>query len=338
MGEHRQNFLADGRHLKQHSMVMDSQINYYESDKPRLPYRYKKLFLDNGAFTALRKKVKLDPERVKQVQEALHPDKTIPLDFPFRTGLSTNLMMGNWDKTKKNICDWQETTSLRELVPALHAWSVKSLRTNVKWLQRNADANFVAVGSIVLSSAFGSYTFFGDRNLSKSYIDMLLQAIMQIRSQSDFGIHMMGFGSSPLLLNLGYFCGITSTDSAGYRRGAAYGKIILPGKGWRYIGKLDESFHTPKLTREEKRILLKCKCQTCRQDQGLLRKDWKARAVHNKFVLEMERDRAKRLIEQGRDSYEAYLDSMFERLPRMRNIWKYTKTRINSLGLDHLLP
>jgi queuine/archaeosine tRNA-ribosyltransferase len=318
-------------------MVMDSQISYYDSDNPKLPYPYVKLFLDNGAYTALRKKLNLDPERVKRVQEALHPDKTIPLDYPFRVGLHRNSMKRNWEKTKNNIRDWQDTTRLRELVPALHAWSIKSLKANVNWLQRNSDASLVAVGSIVFSTDFGHYTFFGDRNLSKSYIDMLLQTILQIRTQSDFGIHMMGFGSSPLMLHLGYFCGITSTDTAGYRRGAAYGKIILADRGWRYIGKLKESFHTAKPSAEEERILYECKCPTCKHNQRLLKSDWKARAVHNKFTLEAERDRAKRLLADGRDSYEGYLDNIFERLPKMRIIWRYTKARIESLGLDRQL-
>jgi len=336
MGEHRKNFLADGRYLKQYAKVMDSQINYYHSYKPRIPYPYRELFLDNGAYTALRKNVNLDPERVKQVQEALHPDKTIPLDFPFNTGLSRKLMMKRWNKTKKNIVDWQETTSLRELVPALHAWSIRSLKENVKWLQKNADANFVAVGSIVLSSAFGSYTFFGDRYPTRAYIDMILHTVLQVRSQSDFGIHMMGFGSSPLMLHMGYFCGIDSTDSAGYRRGAAYGKIILPGRGWRYIGKLKESFGIPKLSKEERCVLINCKCPACKQDPKLLKRDWKARAVHNKFVLEKERDVAMQLLEQGRDYYERYLDRVFER-SSLRAIWTNTKIRVRALGIDRLV-
>lgn len=327
MGEHRKNFLADGRYLAHHDMVMDSQINYYDSDSPRIPYRYDKLFLDNGAYTALRKKIKLHAERVKQVQEALDPDKTIPLDFPFETGLSMRLAKKKWIQTRRNVIDWQETTRLRELVPALHAWSTRSLTENVKWLQKYADADFVAIGSIISLSSFGFKAFFGDRYPNRQFIDMLLHAVRQVHSSSDFAIHMMGFGSSPLMLHIGYYCGIESMDSTGHRRGAAYGKIILPGRGWRYIGRLDESFGIPKLTKREKEILSRCGCPVCRRDNRLLKKDWKARAVHNKFVLEKERDLAKRLLDQGRDSYEKYLDCVFRRSSLWR-MWTYAKSRI----------
>jgi len=336
IGEHRKNFIADGQYLSCHNKVMDSQINYYCSDNPRIPYGYRELFLDNGAYTALRKKIRLNTERVKKVQETLNPDKTIPLDFPFETGLPTKLMKKRWTQTKRNIIDWEETTRLRELVPALHAWSIRSLIENVRWLQKHVDANLVAIGSIV-SFPFSEFkAFFGDRYPNKAFIDMLLQAVKQIRLQSDFAIHMMGFGASPLMLHIGYFSGINSMDSTGYRRGAAYGKILLPGRSWRYIGRLDQSFGIPKLSMEEEQMLLECRCPACKQDHNLLRKDWKARAVHNKFILEKERDVAKRLLEQGRDSYERYLDRVFER-SSLRSIWKYTKSQITHSALDRLI-
>jgi 7-cyano-7-deazaguanine tRNA-ribosyltransferase len=336
MVEHRENFIADGRYLKYHNKVMDSQINYYNKDNPRIPYGYKELFLDNGAYSALRRRLKLDPERVKRVQEVLNPDKTIPLDFPFRPGSSAKLMAKRWSKTKTNVIDWQETTRLRELVPALHAWSSRSLTEHVRWLQRNANASSVAIGSVVLASVFDFNATFGDRYPTTSYIDMLLQAVREIHLESDFSIHMMGFGASPLMLHIGYFCGIDSMDSAGYRRGAAYGKIILPGKGWRYVGKLKESFRIPNLTKQDKLLLYNCKCPVCKQDHDLVRRNWKARAIHNKYVLEKERDIAKHLLEHGRDKYERHLDHVFEH-SWLRAIWRYTKSQMRFLRVDRLI-
>ena len=65
-------------------LVMDSVINYYDSEKPRLQYEVGKLFLDNGAFTASMTGMELDTDRVVFVQEALKPDRIIPVDYPFR--------------------------------------------------------------------------------------------------------------------------------------------------------------------------------------------------------------------------------------------------------------
>jgi len=53
------------------------------------------------------------------------------------------------------------------LVPALHAWGKKSLKKNLKWLQKYGDSDYVAVGSIV-NPEFQNYTgFFGDRQPNK---------------------------------------------------------------------------------------------------------------------------------------------------------------------------
>ena len=125
-------------------LVMDSVINYYEDKSPRIAYDPKKLFLDNGAFTANMQGLSLKAERVMEVQEAILPDKTIPLDFPFKTGMTINQMKKRWQKTRSNILLWQDSTKLRKrLVPSLHAWGKASLEKNVRWLQKHADSDML---------------------------------------------------------------------------------------------------------------------------------------------------------------------------------------------------
>src|SRR2546428_10099974 len=102
--------------------IMDSAISYYYDDEPQLAYHPQKLFLDNGAFTANRRGLVLEPDRVMDVQESLMPDLTIPLDFPFGIGMAKSEMARRWKKTKSNITLWQSSTKLRKrLVPSLHS-------------------------------------------------------------------------------------------------------------------------------------------------------------------------------------------------------------------------
>lgn len=109
--------------------VMDSVINYYNSQAPKLAYSFRELFLDNGAFTSAVNGIELERERVILVQEAIWPNKTVPLDFPSRPGMSVPMIRKNWEKTKDNIVFWQESTRLRRrLVAPLHAWDKSSLR------------------------------------------------------------------------------------------------------------------------------------------------------------------------------------------------------------------
>jgi hypothetical protein len=91
--------------------VLDSAINYYKDEKPKLPYEAGELFLDNGAFTANMQNTELDLQRVIQIQEKLDPSKTIPYDYPFKKGQSSSQMENRWKKTAKNIRYWHKSSS-----------------------------------------------------------------------------------------------------------------------------------------------------------------------------------------------------------------------------------
>lgn len=315
-------------------LVMDSVFNYYNDEEPSLRYKFGKLFLDNGAFTASMKGVALNVERVIFVQESLRPDKTIPLDYPLKPGMTVSVMARFWKRTRENILFWQGSTSLRKkLVPALHAWNKDTLAKNVRWLQRNVDANYIAFGSLV-NPEFSDYTgFFGDRQPRKELVDMLSYAFSVVEKNSSFKVHLMGFGSSPLMLHLGYYLGARSTDSAGYRRKAAYGKIILPGTGERYLGETSSNFgrtsgldeDDPKSSRDLA-LLNRCTCPVCMVNKYQLWADWKARAIHNEHVMKQEAKIAERFLSMEIEVYEKYLDNIFSR-SSLKYLWEYAKLR-----------
>jgi len=73
LGEEKQGMFVNGQ-----DKVMDSVFNYLKDDEPRIRYSYRKLFLDNGAYSAARKEKELDREKVKEIQETINPNFTIP--------------------------------------------------------------------------------------------------------------------------------------------------------------------------------------------------------------------------------------------------------------------
>ena len=330
IGDHPSNFLPDGKFFSSHDRVLDSIANYYDERFPTIPYRYESLFLDNGAYGATHNGRTLNHEKVKDLQEYFDPDKTIPLDYPFLPEMPQQQMIRRWEKTKENMLDLYATTSLREIIPSLHAWSARSLEKNVKWLAKHADANYIALGSIVTKEFGLSRPFFGDRFPNRQLVDMIIESVQLVRKLTGFSVHLMGFGSSPFTLHLGFFCGVNSTDTTGYRRGAAYGKIIIQGTGWRSVGKKRRSFDVPGPSKSEFEKLSKCGCPVCRKDQRLLYSNWKARAVHNKYVLQLEETRARRLIEKGFDAYEEYVAQVFSgcHAPWFVNLWEYARNRV----------
>jgi len=307
--------------------VTDSVINYYKSSEPRLSYKPGKLLLDSGAFTASMRGLRLSRERVATIQEKLNPDLAILLDYPLKPGMTLNAMRQAWEKTKENILYWQYNTKLSDrLVPTLHSWNNSSLKENLRWICKHVDADYIALGVIVDSSFTNFSGFFKDRQPTLKILRNIYNAIMLIKKETDFKIHIMGMGSSPLMLHIAYFMGADSTDSAGCRRKAAFGKIVLPGMGERYICDRVGSFGRRKLSLRELEILKKCTCEICRKNQKLLYTDWRARALHNEFVIKKEARKARELLDRGYDVYELYLDKIFSNSKHgLQYFWKYAK-------------
>jgi len=320
--------------IKNHGKVLDSVINYLHLDEPRTPYSYNELFLDSGAFTISRRGLSVSKEHIKSVQEKLHPDKAVPLDYPFQPGQSVKEMERLWEMTKANILEWQETTKLKEIVPVLHAWSRSSIKKNILWIHKYVNTEYVGIGTIV-NPGFKGY--FADRQLNFKTLELLLYTIKVIKGMTNFKIHLMGFGSSPLTLHIAYYMGADSLDTTGYRRKAAFGKIILPGTGERYVGRGDAKFGVrgENLSYSDWRTLLECKCPICRKDRSLLWRDWVARAIHNKFVLEMETMKAKYLLNNGVNAYEKYLNEIFLNSSTcFQAYWKFLKKAVKQKILD----
>lgn len=314
-------------------LIMDSVINYIRKESPRLPYNAKQVFLDNGAFTARTQNIELDKFKVLDIQERLSPSKVIPMDYPFLPGDPVKKMKMLWEKTKESMDIWQENSNFRnKIVPAVHAWSNKSLNENLQWMQKYVDTDFISFGSIVTKNFSNVTNFFGDRQPNKDLIEMLSNAIFSTKNLTDFNVHILGIGSSPLMLNLIYYLGAESTDSAGARRKAAYGKIVLPGTGERYLGDGTASFGRNKTYDEKhqkeiiKELSMSCDCEICLKDPNLLKSDWKARAIHNEHVLKKETAIIQRLSDQGIDVLEKYMDGVFAK-SSLNYLYKLSKQK-----------
>lgn len=321
LGEDGSRIIQD--HSSDH--VMDSTINYYDEEDPKVNYEYFRLFLDNGAYTANRKGIELKREKVIELQEEIWPDITIPLDYPFRAGETIAIFKGKWIKTIRNIIFWQSSTRLGgRLAPALHGWSRDSLRKNALLLQKICDSDMICLGSMVNLRFVSKRYYFGDRVASRDFVSMLFKTIRIVKENTDFKVHIMGCGSSPLSLHMAYWLGADSIDSSGHRRRAAYGNIILPGTSDRYVGGREKKFTHRRLTQKEAELLSECKCPVCRKNPGELWKSWEARAIHNRYVIKLERDKAEKWRSQGRDVYEEKLEAMYSQSGSY-SLWRLAK-------------
>ena len=147
----------------------------------------------------------------------------------------------------------------------------------------------------------------------------------------------MGLGSSPLTLHLGYYLGIESTDSAGYRRKAAYGQIVLPGTGERYAGNNTAKFGGGVyFKKDDMKKLHECTCPICKINQDQLWNDWRARAIHNDYVMKNERKLAEKLINDGQEAYEKHLNHIYKH-SSLNYLWEYAKLKKKYNGISSVL-
>ena len=326
-----------------HGNVMDSVFNFLKSDNPIIKYPYKDLFLDNGAFSIFKnnynrkkKRITINLNSIIDIQEKLKPKYTVPFDYPLDSQMNTKTIETNWQKTVENINYWDDCTNLN-LVPALHGWNKSSLNKNIHLLQKK-DFEYVALGSaFILKEKFKG--FFGDRQPNKNIYEAFLY-ISSLGKKLDIDIHVFGIGASPLTYHFAAFCEIKSSDSSGYRRKAAYGKIILPQTAERYAGNGNAKFglktrngvtYNKIFSEDEKKMLVECNCPECRKisKHGYRRwkhlcSDWKIRAIHNKWVMEQEEKISNELIKQGWDAYEIFIDKMMEK-SRLKWLWNFVK-------------
>ncbi len=338
-GELGTNYIKNIKHVN----VMDSVYNYLKLDEPKIEYPYKNLFLDNGAFSIFKnnyhrnkKKITIPLESIINIQEKFSPLYTVPFDYPIDPQMNFFQMDKNWKKTVENIDYWSGSTDLN-LIPALHAWNKASINKNMHLLYKKGF-NYVALGSaFILKKNFKGY--FGDRQPNKNIYEAFLY-LAALGRKLDVDIHIFGLGSSPLIYHIAAFCGIKSTDSSGYRRKAAYGKIILPQTGERYAGNgsayfgvnRNKGLNYKNIFSEDEKIKLKnCKCPECRKIErnGYLKwkylcSDWTIRAIHNKWVMEQEEKISEQYIEQGWDIYEQFIDKMMEH-SHLKHLWNFVK-------------
>ncbi len=326
-----------------HNNVMDSVYNYLNKEDPKITYPYKNLFLDNGAFSIFKnnynkrkKKIEIKLDSIIDIQEQFIPKFTVPFDYPLNPDMTLKNMEKCWKKTLNNIEYWESSTNLN-LVPALHGWSKSSLKKNLNQVYKK-DFTYIALGSaFILRKNFKGY--FGDREPKKKIYEAFL-FLSSLGKELNIDIHIFGIGASPLSFHLAAFCEIKSSDSSGYRRKAAFGKIVLPQTAERYAGNGSAKFGVSRgkklnynniFSEDEKTKLKECGCPACKKisSHGYRRwkhlsSDWTLRAIHNKWVMEQEAKISKDLIKEGWDVYESFIDKMMEK-SRLKSLWNFVK-------------
>ena len=232
-----------------------------------------RVYLDNGAFSCLRRGTEPAVEQFRDFVRATSPPwYPVPADFIPRPTDSTRRQKELVDRTIAVLEDHGDDG----YCPVIHAGP---------WLDRYLDAlsrvgrtRCLAICALVpqlLNSA-------GARRRET------ITLMKRVRDEFPGTIHSFGIGGV-VTLHLAAALGIDSADSSGWRQRAARGLVILRGRGERMAVKFG-SWKGREVSPEEWTELARCRCPACRR---LGAEDLKAggvggfahRAVHNLWAV-----------------------------------------------------
>ncbi len=228
-----------------------------------------RVWLDSGGYQALRRGIKLKVEDVIKWYNEMKADYCIALDSP----IAPNDPKAE-KKVKDNIRNAKEMYRKVncELLPVYHP-----VNDDLLWeyYQGYSFANMKAVGGLIPR-------ILTQKNASRREgWDFLVR----VREMESSWLHALGLGSPttyPRLMSLGY----QSADTQTWRHKAAYGKIVLPGRGERHITGKEIKFGRRKISEDEKEEAVRI-ARRLNFAWSQLVNDFKARAIFNAYVLHL---------------------------------------------------
>ena len=227
------------------------------------------IWLDSGGYQALRRGGKLKVENVIKWYNDMKPDYCIALDNP---------VAPNDPKAEKKVKENIENAKKMygevncELLPVYHPVKEELLW---EYYQGYSFSDIKAVGGLIPR-------ILTQKNASRKEG---WEFLVRVREMESSWLHALGLGSPttyPKLMALGY----QSADTQTWRHKAAYGKIVLPGKGERHVSGKKIRFGRKKISEEEKVEAVRI-ARKLGMSWGELVKDFKARAIFNAYVLHL---------------------------------------------------
>jgi queuine/archaeosine tRNA-ribosyltransferase len=262
------------------------------------------IYLDNGAFTILRKGGLVSQQEYEEFVQQAKPDwYPIPQDHIPTPSMSDEDQL----KCLRLTMDVNRAYKHDGFVPVIHiSRHLTRYLKEMKLEEKLAAKSNVALGGIVPNLL---------RAPKAMAYGQVLDSIQQARMEmADRELHVFGIGGTATLHVAGLL-GVDSVDSSGWRNRAARGMIQLPGSGERTVANLG-SWRGREPSQVEWSRLSNCPCPACQQ-HGLdgLKADkifgFSNRATHNLWVLLNEAKGIETHLANGTyvSWYETHLDN-----------------------------
>ena len=187
----------------------------------RFPPGPRGLWVDSGGYQILMRGLRLGPRELLERYRRVEAEYYLSLDVPPRPGSRVDrgllrVNVENYDYLRSRV-EWGE------VVPVVHVYEPGLLAEAIDEY-RSRGARVLAVGGTVP----------GLLNRGVKRVATII-ALALARRHWKKRLHVLGAGS-PVMAAIVGVLGADSTDTTSWRTKAAYGKIILPGAGERYVG------------------------------------------------------------------------------------------------------
>ena len=178
------------------------------------------LWIDSGGYQFLRHGVDVSVDRIARIYSSIDADYYVSLDYPPSPRDSSRVRAL---KIYKSIRSYRELSkTIENTVPVYHLSTRELLRIQY---EEYHSANYVCVGGLV--PYFMQLA--GKHSRLKAVVFLAL-----VRKLVEQPVHALGL-ASPAVLPILRLLGINSADTMTWRQKAAYGKVIIPGRGERHV-------------------------------------------------------------------------------------------------------
>lgn len=201
----------------------------------------RKVWIDSGGYQIMVKGLDISAMDVLEKYMRIDADFFMSLDTPifeYRSDVE--------EVIKENIKNFEYLYSRlddKNVIPVVHLYPGNMLIETVE-KYREYNPKIVAYGGIVPPVLRKT------RYRLKSLVGLLILK----KAFPDLRIHVLGIGSH-IMISILKKLGVYSLDTSTWRVKAAYGHVILPGNGERYVGTRNIRFRTPLATSEDISLL-----------------------------------------------------------------------------------
>lgn len=202
-----------------------------------------RVWVDSGGYQIMIKKLNIDITEVINRYRLIEGDIFVSLDIPPQElcTVSKELVIQNI----RNFEIMYEKLDNKKIIPVVHCYESNLLMYSID-LYKSYGVNMVAYGGAVPPSM---------ARMGRGSRTLPLLALAIVRKTFNKWIHALGIGGTPAIYKALTILGVNSLDSSSWRTKAAYGKVMIPGLGERYVGNGLARFGRKDLSEEEYRLL-----------------------------------------------------------------------------------